>query len=110
MLNIAMLNLMVFAPKLCINVFISKCGANSIFRCVFRFCNVKTSRTPPPPDSNEPSNVAEAIASWGLDYVVLTSVDRDDLPDQGSGHFTETVQKLKALKPNILVEALGMCY
>ncbi|GFS41091.1 lipoic acid synthase 1 [Actinidia rufa] len=49
-----------------------------------RFCNVKTSRTPPPPDPNEPSNVAEAIASWGLDYVVITSVDRDDLPDQGS--------------------------
>ncbi|KAK3008761.1 hypothetical protein RJ639_013621 [Escallonia herrerae] len=71
-----------------------------------RFCNVKTSRTPPPPDPNEPSNVAEAIASWGLDYVVITSVDRDDLPDQGSSHFAETVQKLKILKPNMLVEAL----
>eukprot|EP00262_Sarcandra_glabra_P008010 TRINITY_DN21180_c0_g1_i1.p1 TRINITY_DN21180_c0_g1~~TRINITY_DN21180_c0_g1_i1.p1 ORF type:complete len:391 (+),score=57.08 TRINITY_DN21180_c0_g1_i1:106-1278(+) len=71
-----------------------------------RFCNVKTSRTPPPPDPNEPSNVAEAIASWGLDYVVITSVDRDDLSDQGSGHFAETVQKLKTLKPNILIEAL----
>nr|XP_023903094.1 lipoyl synthase, mitochondrial [Quercus suber] len=71
-----------------------------------RFCNVKTSRTPPLPDPNEPGNVAEAIASWGLDYVVITSVDRDDLPDQGSGHFTETVQKLKALKPNMLIEAL----
>ncbi|KAM7495136.1 hypothetical protein LguiB_029745 [Lonicera macranthoides] len=71
-----------------------------------RFCNVKTSRTPPPPDPNEPANVAEAIASWGLDYVVITSVDRDDLPDQGSGHFAETVQKLKILKPNMLIEAL----
>lgn len=71
-----------------------------------RFCNVKTSRTPPPPDPNEPSNVAEAIASWGLDYIVITSVDRDDLSDQGSGHFAETVQKLKTLKPNILIEAL----
>ncbi|KAM6549196.1 hypothetical protein CsatB_020872 [Cannabis sativa] len=71
-----------------------------------RFCNVKTSRTPPPPDPNEPTNVAEAIASWGLDYVVITSVDRDDLPDQGSGHFAETVQKLKELKPNMLIEAL----
>ncbi|XP_007043522.2 PREDICTED: lipoyl synthase, mitochondrial [Theobroma cacao] len=71
-----------------------------------RFCNVKTSRTPPPPDPNEPGNVAEAIASWGLDYVVITSVDRDDLADQGSGHFAETVQKLKALKPNMLIEAL----
>uniref|UniRef100_A0A7N0UVB4 Lipoyl synthase, mitochondrial n=1 Tax=Kalanchoe fedtschenkoi TaxID=63787 RepID=A0A7N0UVB4_KALFE len=71
-----------------------------------RFCNVKTSRTPPPPDPNEPSNVAEAIASWGLDYVVITSVDRDDLLDQGSGHFAETVQKLKVLKPSMLIEAL----
>ncbi|KAE8075880.1 hypothetical protein FH972_014563 [Carpinus fangiana] len=71
-----------------------------------RFCNVKTSRTPPPPDPEEPGNVAEAIASWGLDYVVITSVDRDDLADQGSGHFAETVQKLKALKPNILIESL----
>ncbi|RVW46351.1 Lipoyl synthase, mitochondrial [Vitis vinifera] len=73
-----------------------------------RFCNVKTSRTPPPPDPDEPSKVAEAIASWGLDYVVITSVDRDDLPDQGSGHFAETVQKLKILKPNMLIEALGI--
>lgn len=72
-----------------------------------RFCNVKTSRTPPPPDPSEPTNVAEAIASWGLDYVVITSVDRDDLSDQGSGHFAETVQKLKLLKPNMLIEALG---
>ncbi|KAF7805904.1 lipoyl synthase 2, mitochondrial [Senna tora] len=71
-----------------------------------RFCNVKTSRTPPPPDPDEPTNVAEAIASWGLDYVVITSVDRDDLPDQGSGHFAETVQKLKELKPSMLIEAL----
>ncbi|CAH1423505.1 unnamed protein product [Lactuca virosa] len=71
-----------------------------------RFCNVKTSKTPPPPDPNEPSNVAEAIASWGLEYVVITSVDRDDLSDQGSGHFAETVQKLKTLKPSMLIEAL----
>ncbi|CAL0322654.1 unnamed protein product [Lupinus luteus] len=71
-----------------------------------RFCNVKTSRTPPPPDPDEPTNVAEAIASWGLEYVVITSVDRDDLPDQGSGHFAETVQKLKILKPSMLIEAL----
>ncbi|KAL8160159.1 LOW QUALITY PROTEIN: hypothetical protein V2J09_001696 [Rumex salicifolius] len=71
-----------------------------------KFCNVKTSRTPPPTDPKEPTNVAEAIASWGLEYVVITSVDRDDLPDQGSGHFAETVQKLKTLKRSILIEAL----
>lgn len=72
-----------------------------------RFCAVKTSRTPPPPDPNEPENVSKAIAEWGLDYVVLTSVDRDDLPDHGSAHFAETIKKLKRRKPNMLVEALG---
>ncbi|URD85025.1 Cellulase (glycosyl hydrolase family 5) [Musa troglodytarum] len=71
------------------------------------FCNVKTLHTPPPPDPNEPSNVAEAISSWGLDYIVITSFDHDDLLDQGSDHFTETVQMMKAFKPKILIEALG---
>lgn len=42
-----------------------------------RFCSVKTARHPPPPDPDEPRNTAQAIVSWGLDYVVLTSVDRD---------------------------------
>ena len=42
-----------------------------------RFCSVKTSKTPPPLDPNEPVNTAVAIAAWGLDYVVLTSVYRD---------------------------------
>lgn len=71
-----------------------------------RFCAVKTSRAPPAPDADEPRKVAEAIAAWGLDYVVLTSVDRDDLADQGSGHFAETVQRLKIARPRMLVEAL----
>lgn len=42
-----------------------------------RFCSVKTSRSPPPPDADEPVNTAIAIAGWGLDYIVITSVDRD---------------------------------
>lgn len=42
-----------------------------------RFCSVKTARNPPPPDPMEPINTATAIADWNLDYVVLTSVDRD---------------------------------
>ena len=46
-----------------------------------RFCSVKTARKPPPPDPNEPVNTATAIAKWGLDYVVLTSVDRDGKHD-----------------------------
>eukprot|EP00980_Cylindrotheca_fusiformis_P007114 scaffold1489_cov194-Cylindrotheca_fusiformis.AAC.24 len=71
-----------------------------------RFCSVKTSRAPPPLDPEEPEKVASAIAKWGLDYVVLTSVDRDDIEDQGSGHFRQVVQKLKEKKPDLLVEAL----
>ena len=57
-----------------------------------RFCAVKTSKAPPPLDAAEPANVAKAVAEWGLDYVVLTSVDRDDLPDQGSDHFAQTIR------------------
>jgi len=71
-----------------------------------RFCSVKTSRAPPPLDPEEPEKVSSAIAKWGLDYVVLTSVDRDDLEDQGSNHFAEVVEKLKEKKPDLLVEAL----
>ncbi|KAE8724639.1 Lipoyl synthase [Hibiscus syriacus] len=50
--------------------------------------------------------VSIKISSWGLDYVVITSVDRDGLADQGSGHFAEKVEKLKTLKPKMLIEAL----
>ncbi|KAK3165557.1 hypothetical protein QOZ80_1AG0034700 [Eleusine coracana subsp. coracana] len=71
-----------------------------------RFCAVKTNNKPPPPDPLEPLNTALAVVSWGVDYVVLTSVDRDDLPDGGSDHFAQTVRALKELKPGILVECL----
>uniref|UniRef100_A0A224Z3M5 Lipoyl synthase, mitochondrial n=1 Tax=Rhipicephalus zambeziensis TaxID=60191 RepID=A0A224Z3M5_9ACAR len=71
-----------------------------------RFCSVKTARRPPLPDPDEPENTAEAIAEWGLEYVVITSVDRDDLPDGGSNHFAETVRRIKQKKPSILIECL----
>ncbi|KAG8198680.1 hypothetical protein JTE90_015507 [Oedothorax gibbosus] len=71
-----------------------------------RFCSVKTSNTPPPPDPDEPKNTAQAIADWNLDYVVLTSVDRDDLSDGGASHIANTVIELKKRKPSILVECL----
>ena len=71
-----------------------------------RFCSVKTLRTPKPLDAEEPRRVAEAISKWGLEYVVLTTVDRDDLIDGGSAHFAETVRRIKENSPNILVECL----
>lgn len=58
------------------------------------------------PDPMEPYNTAKAIVSWGVDYIVLTSVDRDDIPDGGSGHFAETVKVMKNLKPDIMDECL----
>ena len=72
-----------------------------------RFCSVKTSRAPPPLDPDEPVNTAIAVAKWGLDYVVLTSVDRDDLEDGGSAHLAETVRQLKHHNPKLLVEVLS---
>lgn len=71
-----------------------------------RFCSVKTSRAPLPLDPHEPEHTAEALARWGLGYVVLTSVDRDDLVDGGARHFAETIMKIKQKKPDMLVEAL----
>ncbi|NP_001103871.1 lipoyl synthase, mitochondrial [Danio rerio] len=71
-----------------------------------RFCSVKTARRPPPLDPDEPYNTAKAIAAWGLDYVVLTSVDRDDIPDGGAEHFAKTVSNIKERNSKILVECL----
>ena len=70
-----------------------------------RFCHVKASGRPAPLDPDEPRHVAEAVASLGLDYVVVTSVDRDDLPDGGAAHFAEAIRHLKAV-PGLLVEVL----
>jgi len=71
-----------------------------------RFCAVKTARIPPPLDPKEPHHVAESIAALQLKYVVLTSVDRDDLKDGGANHFAETIREIKRLDPSIAVEAL----
>jgi lipoic acid synthetase len=59
-----------------------------------------------PLDPDEPANVADAVAEIGLDYVVLTSVDRDDLPDQGAGHFAETIRAIRERDSSIRVETL----
>eukprot|EP00526_Cylindrotheca_closterium_P011149 CAMPEP_0113659080 /NCGR_PEP_ID=MMETSP0017_2-20120614/32127_1 /TAXON_ID=2856 /ORGANISM="Cylindrotheca closterium" /LENGTH=393 /DNA_ID=CAMNT_0000573527 /DNA_START=117 /DNA_END=1298 /DNA_ORIENTATION=- /assembly_acc=CAM_ASM_000147 len=70
------------------------------------FCAVNTDAKPPPPDPFEPFKTAEAVAQWGVDYIVLTSVDRDDIEDGGAGHFGHTVELLKHAKPELLVECL----
>ncbi|GMM52782.1 putative lipoate synthase [Starmerella bacillaris] len=73
-----------------------------------RFCSVKTSRAPPPLDKDEPLNTALAINKWGLGYVVLTTVDRDDLSDGGANHLAETVRQVKLQSQNkVLVECLS---
>ena len=71
-----------------------------------RFCSVKTARNPAPLDPNEPLKTAEAVAKWGLDYIVITSVDRDDVADAGAAHIAQTVQAIKELKPSQMVEVL----
>lgn len=71
-----------------------------------RFCSVKTGNPKGAIDEQEPEKVGYAIAQMGLDYVVLTSVDRDDLPDEGSGHFARTVEVIKSERPDMLVEVL----
>lgn len=69
------------------------------------FCNVKTGR-PAELDSDEPRRVAEAVLQMGLDYVVLTSVNRDEQPDGGAVIFAETLRLLRQQKPEIGLEIL----
>ena len=71
-----------------------------------RFCNVKTGRPKTKPDPLEPEKVSQAISQMGLSYVVLTSVNRDDLEDDGSGHFAQTIQLLRKKSPQLFVEVL----
>jgi len=71
-----------------------------------RFCAVKTGNPKGKIDNEEPEKVGTAIAKMGLEYVVLTSVDRDDLPDQGASHFARTIEFIKAGDPKLIVEVL----
>ena len=70
-----------------------------------RFCAVTHGR-PLPVDADEPWRVAEAVARLGLRHVVVTSVNRDDLPDGGAGHFAETARQVRARVPSCSVEVL----
>jgi len=70
-----------------------------------RFCSVTTGR-PDAPDPDEPDKVAEAVGAMALEYVVLTSVDRDDLPDGGAAHCAACVAAIKRRNADVLVETL----
>ena len=71
-----------------------------------KFCSVDTGNPKGWIDTEEPSNTAKAVKTMKLKYVVLTSVNRDDLDDGGAGHFADTVKAIKQLNPNTAVEAL----
>jgi len=73
---------------------------------VCRFCAVRSGDPQGVVDSDEPARAAEAIAALRLNYVVVTSVDRDDLPDGGAEIFAETVRQIKTKSPKTLVEIL----
>jgi len=70
-----------------------------------RFCNVETKR-PEDVDSGEPDRVARALSLLHLDYVVITSVTRDDLEDGGAEHFVKTIKKVKEKNPDTVLEVL----
>ena len=70
-----------------------------------KFCNTLTGK-PLPLDPKEPANVAESIRLMQLKHAVITSVDRDDLPDLGAAHWAETIRTIKAVNPETTVEVL----
>ncbi len=70
------------------------------------FCAVNKNAKGSAIDHNEPEKLATVVNEWGLDYLVITSVARDDLPDQGSVHFANCVSEIKRMNPNTMVEVL----
>ncbi len=69
------------------------------------FCNVKTGK-PLQPDLSEPAKVAESIRLMGVKHAVITSVDRDDLPDGGAGIWAMTIRKIREVNPGVTMETL----
>jgi lipoyl synthase len=72
-------------------------------RC--HFCAVITAK-PLPPESDEPQRLATAVAELGLKHVVITAVARDDLPDEGAGHFAECIRSIRSQSPDCVIEIL----
>ena len=71
-----------------------------------RFCSVKSSKNPGKLDAEEPKKLAETIENMALKYVVLTTVDRDDLPDQGASHIARCIRSTQRACPEMLIEML----
>jgi len=69
------------------------------------FCDVETGR-PDPLDPEEPANTAEAVETMGLQHAVITSVDRDDLPDGGAAHYAATIRAIRERTPEVTIEVL----
>ena len=69
------------------------------------FCNVKTG-LPAPLDTKEPEHIAQAVSKLGLEHVVITSVDRDDLADGGAEHFAQVIRAIRAASPKTTIEIL----
>lgn len=70
------------------------------------FCNIQSSPVPPALDPGEPARVAKAVMQMGLNYVVITSVTRDDLLEGGAGHFADTIMEIRKARPNAHIEVL----
>ena len=78
-------------------------GNNCTRNC--RFCNISCS-PPEELNQNEPKQIADAVEKLGLNYVVITSVTRDDLDDGGASHFAKVIKEIKILTPNVKIEVL----
>ena len=71
-----------------------------------RFCSVETLLKPPPLDADEPEHLAAAVERMELEHVVITVVNRDDLPDGGAGHYRKCVEAVHARRPEVTIELL----
>ena len=71
-----------------------------------RFCAVGSIKIPPPLDDNEPSNLADAVATMELNHAVITVVNRDDLPDSGAAHYRKCLEAVRERTPNVSLELL----
>ena len=79
--------------------------AGNICTRACKFCNVTTGK-PKALDKDEPKNVANAVKNLNIKHVVLTSVDRDDLPDYGASHWVNVINKIKEINPTVTMEVL----